>query len=77
MFHRLFIAHAVTKSNHMLKDDDQLTTHAEVIPGEVSLLWQKGIMPGVHTIAITNIHFTKSTFDEKFILCFLSHFSNT
>ena len=43
MIQILFTAHTVKlKSNHMLKDEDQITTHVKVIPGEVSLLWQEG-----------------------------------
>ena len=39
----LFTAHAVKlKSNHVLKDEDQLTTCVKVFPSEVSLLWQEG-----------------------------------
>ena len=43
MIQRLFTAHTVKfKPNHILKDEDQLTTRVKVIPGEVSLLWQEG-----------------------------------
>ena len=45
----------------MLKDKDQLT--CVNVLGEVSLLWQEGITTGLfHTIAISDINFTKSTF---------------
>ena len=41
---RLFTVHTVNlKSNQMLKDQDQLTTHGRLISGEVGLLWQEGI----------------------------------
>ena len=57
--------------NHVLKHEDQSTTLVKVTPSEVSLLRSKGEVTACsfHLRAMTNIHFTKSTFDENRSYC--------
>ena len=78
---RLFTAHTVKAKSYVKTwtDEDQLTTCVQVVPGEVSLLWQEGSHCWVISQDRNCRHpFYKVSIQWKqFILPFLSHFWST